>query len=129
MNEQRIEFSARASLVARGVCFQQMGIWAEVNAQVKIKQKVHQHTPLEKLLDCFINILAGGEGVVETNTRVRPDASVQRAFGRDSCADQSTISRTLNACRAPNITQMREAMKNILQQHARSYRHHYMQAE
>jgi hypothetical protein len=56
-----------------------MGIWSEVRTQVKIKQKVRMHTPLEKLLDnkimffCLINILAGGAGVVEVNTRVRPD--------------------------------------------------------
>jgi len=129
MDEQKIEFSARASLVARGVRFQQMGIWAEVSAQVKIKQKMHKHTPLEKLLDCLINILAGGQGIVETNTLVRPDEAVQRAFGRECCAEQSTISRTLNACRAQNITQMRDALSRILQQHARSYPHDYTQAE
>jgi hypothetical protein len=56
MDEQKIEFSARASLVARGVRFQQMGIWAEVSAQVKIKEKAYKHTPLEKLFDCLINI-------------------------------------------------------------------------
>ena len=97
MDEQKIEFSARASLVALGVRFQQMGIWGEISAQLKIKQKVHKHTPLEKLLDCLINILAGGAGVVEVNTLVRPDEAVQRAFGRDCCAEQSTISDTLNA--------------------------------
>lgn len=129
MDEQKIEFSARASLVARGVRFQQMGIWAEVSAQVKIKQKTHKHAPLEKLLDCLINILAGGEGVVEVNTRVRPDKAVQHSFGRDCCADQSTISTTLNACRAQNVTQMREAIKNILQQHSRAYRHNCTQEE
>jgi hypothetical protein len=125
MDEQKVEFSARASLVARGVRFQQMGIWAEVSARVQIKQKVHKHTPLEKLLDCLINILAGGAGIVETNTRVRPDEVVQRAFGRTDCAEQSTISRTLNACRAPNITQLREALRCILQKHACSYQHNY----
>jgi hypothetical protein len=129
MDEQKVEFSARASLVAFGVRFQQMGIWAEVSARVKIKQKEHDHTPPEKLLDCLINILAGGAGVVEINTLVRPDAAVQRAFGRECCAEQSTISRTLNACRAQNVTQMREAVSRILQQHSRSYQHDYAQAE
>jgi hypothetical protein len=129
MDEQKIEFSARASLVALGVRFQQMGIWAEIIARVKISQKVHRHTPLEKLLDCLINILAGGAGVVEVNTRVRPDEAVQRAFGRDCCAEQSTISDTLNACRAPNITQMREAISRVLQRHSCSYQHDYTQEE
>src|SRR5207244_13473775 len=93
-----VAFSARASLVVVGLRFQQLGIWSVVRAHVKIKQKVRVHTPLDKLLDCFINILAGGQGLIEVNTRVRPDASVQRAFGRLCCAEQSSISRTLNAC-------------------------------
>src|SRR5204862_7635634 len=99
------------------VRFQQMSIWATVSTQVRIKQKVRVHTPLEKLLDCLINILAGGAGVVETNTRVRPDVAVQRAFGRERCAEQSTISDTLTACRAPNVTQLRAAVSQVLQRH------------
>jgi Transposase DDE domain group 1 len=129
MDEQNAEFSARASLVAFGVRFQRMGIWAEVSARVKIKQKERDHTPPEKLLDCLITILAGGAGVVETNTLVRPDEVVQRAFGRDCCAEQSTISRTLTACQVQNVTQMREAVSHILRQHARSYQHNYTQGE
>jgi len=129
MDRQKIEFSARASLVARGVRFQPMGIWAEVSAQVKIKQKIHKHTPVEKLLDCLLNILAGGQGVMETHILVRPDEAVPRAFGRDCCADQSTISRTLNACRAQNVTQLRDAISRILQKPARSYQPGYTGAE
>jgi hypothetical protein len=49
---------------------------------VQIRQKVIKHKPLDKLLDAFINILAGGHGMVEVNTRVRPDEALQRAFGR-----------------------------------------------
>ncbi len=118
--DHTIEFSARASLVAVGVRFQQLGIWKIVKQHVKIKQKVRQHTPLDKLLDCFINLLAGGVGVVEVNTRVRPDRALQRAFGRKACAEQSTISDTLDACTAENIIQMRHALNAILRQHGRS---------
>jgi hypothetical protein len=120
-----IEFSARASLVAVGVRFHQLGLWAIVKQHVSIKQKVRRHTPLDKVLDCFINILAGGVGVVEVNTRVRPDRALQRAFGRSSCAEQSTISDTLNACSAENVAQMRQALNVILRQYGQSYRHDY----
>lgn len=123
-----IEFSARASLVILGLRFQRLRIWPIIEEHVHIKQKVLQHTPLNKLLDCFINILAGGAGVVEINTRIRPDRAVQRAFGRSACADQSTISDTLNACTPENVVEMRTALKLILQQHSQSYRHDYEQA-
>jgi hypothetical protein len=122
---EQIEFSARASLVTIGIQFRRLNIWTTVGEHVKIKQKVLIHTPLDKLLDCLINILAGGTGLVEINTRVRPDQAVQRAFGRTACAEQSTISDTLNACTAENVKEMRTAVTTILRQHGRSYRHDY----
>jgi len=122
---EKVEFSARASLVTIGTQFRRLKIWATVGEHVKIKQKVLIHTPLDKLLDCLINILAGGTGLVEINIRVRPDQAVQRAFGRTACAEQSTISDTLNACTAENVKEMRTAVTTILRQHGRSYRHDY----
>lgn len=119
------EISPRASLVATGWRFQQMGIWSVVEGCVHIKQKVLRHTPLDKLKDCLINILAGGTGLVETNLRVRPDRAVQLAFGRQSCAEQSTISDTLNACTAENVKQMRTAINLILRQYAGCCQHNY----
>ncbi|MEW5987793.1 MAG: hypothetical protein AB1791_14255 [Chloroflexota bacterium] len=121
----RITFSPRASLAITGLCFQQMGIWPMVEKQVQIQQKVIQHKPLEKLLDAFINILADGRGLVEVNSRVKPDEGLGRAFGRPRCADQSTISDTLNACSPENVAQMRTAVKTIYQRYGAGYRHHY----
>ena len=120
-----VEFSARASLAAIGEHFQQLRIWSVITTHVHIKQKVRIHQPLDKVLDCFINILAGGNGLVEINTRVRPDRAVQRAFGRQCCAEQSTISDTLDACTTENVQQLQTALKIILQQHGQSYRHDY----
>ena len=71
------DISPRASLAAIGQRFQQMGVWSVVEQSVHIKQKVLRHTPTDKLKDCLINILAGGNGLVETNTRVRPDRAIQ----------------------------------------------------
>lgn len=119
------EISPRASLAVIGQRFQQMGLWKLVEGSVQIQQKVLLHTPLEKLKDCLINMLAGGTGLVETNFRVRPDRAVQLAFGRTSCAEQSTISDTLNACSAENVSQMRNALNLILRCYGSSYPHPY----
>ena len=121
----QVTYSARASLVALGLHIQHMGIWAILRAQVHIKQKKRKHDPLDKLLDAFINILAGGHGLSEINTRVRPDPAVQHAFGRTGCAEQSSASRTLNAYTSENVQQFRQALREILRQHSRSYRHDY----
>jgi hypothetical protein len=117
--------SPRASLAVVGCWFQQMGIWSVVEQSVQIKQKVLRHKPSDKLKDCLINILAGGSGLVETNLRVRPDQAIQVAFGRTVCAEQSTLSDTLNACTPENVNQMRTSISLILRQHGRCYPHQY----
>jgi hypothetical protein len=92
----------------------QRRIWQVIENQVRIKQKVIRYTPVEKLLDGFINILAGGHGIVEVNTRVRPDVGLQRAFGRDGCAEQSVISETLNASTGENVEQIPTSTEVLL---------------
>lgn len=120
-------FSARCSLVAVGLLIHRLGIWPVVEKWVHIQQKTVTHTPLEKLLDAFINILAGGQGLCEVNTRVRPDRALQRAFGRARCADQSQVSRTLNCCVAQNVIEMRRVNKETYQAHSAGCRHNYSQ--
>ena len=71
--KQYTRFSGQASLAVVGVHMNQMGLWQAVEQQVHIKQKVLRHRPIDKLKDAFINILAGGHGLVETNLRVRSD--------------------------------------------------------
>ncbi len=118
-------FTACASLAIVGVQFQHLGIWKVVAQHVTIKQKKRTHTPLEKLLDCFVNMLAGGCGVVEINTRLRTDVGLQRAFGRATCAEQSTIGDTLNVCTTENVQQLRDALASLLRKHSQAYRHDY----
>jgi hypothetical protein len=114
-----------ASLAILGLQFQQWQIWPVIEHHVKIKQKVRTHTPLEKLQDCFVNILAGGHGLVEINTRLRAEPGVQRAFGRTTCAEQSTISDTVNACTSENAQQMQQAVTQLLRRHSQTVRHDY----
>ena len=104
-----------------------MNLWPTVRQFVQIKQKMYHHDPLDKLLDCFINILAGGTWVDEINLRVRPDVALQAAFGRNLCAEQSTISRTLNACTTDTVAQLRQATEAILRCYGGSYQHDYQQ--
>jgi len=105
-----------------------MGLWQVIEQHVQIRQKVRDHRPIDKLLDAFINILAGGHGLVEINTRVRSDRALQRAFGRMACAEQSVISDTLNACTEENVVQMRQALQELYCRHSRGYAHDYQAA-
>lgn len=118
-----IRYSPRASLSLMGLRMEQMGIWKVIAEHVNIKQKTIQHTPLDKIKDTFINIMAGGHGLVEVNTRVRPDTALSAAFGRQGCADQSTISETLNHCTGENVAEMRAALRQLYQRYGSGYHH------
>ncbi len=72
-------FTPRASLAALGLRLQTWGVWEAIRQRLQIKQKVRKHQPLDKVLDCFINILAGGSGLIEINLLVRPDVAVQQS--------------------------------------------------
>jgi hypothetical protein len=80
---------------------------------VLIAQKSVRHSPQDKLTDALLGILSGCKALYETNVRVRPDAPLQRAFGRESCAEQSAIQRTLDAFTEGNVAQLRDAVEAI----------------
>jgi hypothetical protein len=122
---QSTKFSPRASLIALGNYLENTLIWQIVEQEVTIQQKVLKHTPTDKLKDAWISMLAGAKSLVELNTLVRPDKALQKAFGRDDCADQSTVSETLNACEEAQVTQMQTAIQRIYQRYSKGYGHHY----
>jgi len=118
-------YTPRATLCALGVKVRSLKLFDTIAEHVRVRQKTIKHTPLEKLEDAFIAILAGAHGLVEVNTRVRADAAVQRAFGRRDCAEQSVVQETLSACTGENVRQMGEAIDAIFRAHSRAYRHDY----
>src|SRR5262245_37131474 len=121
-------FSPAASLAALGLHLRQIDLFGPVRDSVKIAQKTVKYTPLDKLTDAFISILAGAHGLVEINTRLRSDPGLQRAFGRKACADQSVVQDTLNACTADQVSQLAQALTTIYRQHSRGYAHDYQAA-
>ena len=126
-NETESHFTARATLIGLGMRISGLGILAPIRDKVKIKQKVVLDSPMDKLTDALMTILSGGKGLYEANKRVRGDVALQRAFGRERCAEQSVISETLNACTAENVSQMDQALGEIYRQHSEGYRHNYQQ--
>ncbi len=123
--EKYTGFSGHASLVSVGMWMKDNQVWEAVAERVKIKQKVIKHTPTDKLKDLLINILAGGHGIADVNNRVRVDKAIQLAFGRKVCAEQSTISETLDASLEENVLEFAGALKVIYQKHGQGYQHDY----
>lgn len=120
-------FTGCASLAAIGMKLRELDVFGPIRDTVQIKQKAVKDTPLDKLYDGFISVLAGAHGLVEINTRLRSDSALQRAFGRSRCAEQSVVQQTLDACTAENVSQMEHALDRIYQQHSQGYRHNYVQ--
>jgi hypothetical protein len=118
-------YTPRATLCALGLKVRSLKLFETISEHVRIRQKTIRHTPIEKLTDAFIAILAGAHGLVEVNTRVRADAALQRSFGRHSCAEQSVVEETLDRCSGENVWQMEEAVDAIFRAHSRAYRHDY----
>lgn len=118
-------FSAHTSLAALGTQMRKLKVFEPIVQEVKIAQKIVKYSPSEKLLDAFIAILAGAQGLVEINKCVRADLGLQRAFGRMGCAEQSVVQDTLDTCTAENVNQMHQAMQKIFQRHSQTYRHDY----
>lgn len=118
-------FTPRAALVALGVRIERQGILKTLEQHLNIKQKVILDSSQKKVTDALITILAGGQGLYEANKRVRSDRGLQRAFGRERCAEQSVISETFNACTPDNVEEMKQALTEIYRQHSDGYRHDY----
>src|SRR5437660_2576347 len=118
-------FSPAASLAAIGVKLSQVDLFGPIRAQVQIRQKTVKHTPIDKLTDAFISLLAGAHGLVEINTLLRTDLGLQRAFGRQSCAEQSVVQETLDACSAENVVQLQQALDEISRSLSQGVQHDY----
>src|SRR2546425_1087872 len=100
MNESSTEttshFTGCASLAAIGLKVKQLNLFGPIRKQVKIAQKTVKSTPIDKLSDGFISMLAGAHGLAEINTRLRSDTALPSAFGRSGCAEQSVVQQTLD---------------------------------
>ena len=118
-------FSSHASLAALGRKVKKLKMFEPVTQKVKIAQKTVKYRPAEKLMDAWITLLAGAQGLVEVNKRLKADPGLQRAFGRTGCAEQSVVQDTLDACTAENVAQMHQAMETIFRRHSQTYRHDY----
>ena len=94
-------------------------------SSVQIAQKSIKHSPTQKLTDALVGILSGCKALYETNVRVRPDVPLQRAFGRERVAEQSTIQRTLNAFTEENVGQLRRAVEAIGRRYSAVFSHDF----
>lgn len=125
MNHNYTHDTQYAGLATLAAWMQRQGIWQTVADNVEIRQKTVKHRPIDKLLDIFIHILTGEQRIVTMNTGLRCDVGLQRAFGRETCVEQSLANTTLNRCDEETVSQMYAVVQELVRQHSRSYQHDY----
>ena len=88
-----------------------------------IPVKKRDHTPGEKLLDTLLVILAGYPSLYLLNSKLAPDPMLAQAWHRTKFADQSVVSRTLDACRIAGLDALREVSWDFWRAHTQLTNH------
>jgi hypothetical protein len=91
--------------------------------QVLFEGKTREFTPLDKLLQVFISILAGCETLSEVNPKLKAEGSLAQACGWPHFADQSSLSRSLDQLSQKQSTQLQAATTQIWRNHSQTVRH------
>src|SRR4029434_723167 len=86
-----------APLAALGYVLPQQDFFAPLREHVQLGGKTIRHEPSQKLVDVVGIMLAARVCLSHINTRRRPDTALAAAWGRQRFADQSTITRVLDA--------------------------------
>ena len=121
------EMTCFAPLGVLGYCLTRTTFLTALLQAVELQLKVVEHTPSDKLLDLLVSILAGCRSLSHSNIRIRPELALASAWGRERFADQSTLSRTLDAFTPSHVGQLRQASTALFRQHSRCLQHHFEQ--
>jgi hypothetical protein len=116
-----------APLGVLGYCLTRTRFLAPVWADLGLALKTVNHSPEAKLLDVLVSILAGCRAISHINTRLRPDLALARAWGRKRFADQSTVTRTLDAFRPAEVEELRQGSEALFRRESRVLRHSFDQ--
>jgi len=108
-----------APLAALGSFLQQQDFFAPLQEHVKLSGKTILHAPHQKLLDVVVSMLADCSSLKQINTRLRPDTALATEWGREAFADQSTLSRVLDAFTPMTVAQLPAFSANNPPVHAR----------
>ena len=101
-----------AALAALSVHYQQNQVLAPLE-NVDLRMKIREYSPVCKLKQVLVSILAGCETLTAFNTQLDGETGQATIWGWDRFADQSTLWRTLDALTLMNIEQLRTATTAI----------------
>jgi hypothetical protein len=111
-----------APLAALSVHYQQ-NLTLKPLAGVQIPVKTRDFSPYDKLVQVLFSVLAGCETLSEVNVRLKPEINLARLWQWNRFADQSCLSRTLDALTLKQIAQLRGATAHIWRSHSLTIQH------
>ena len=111
-----------ATLAALSAHYQQNRVFDPLE-QVLIPMKEREFRPAEKLTQVLVSILASCETLSEVNLRLKSEPGLAVVWGWERFADQSSLSRTLDALTLMNIEQLRRSTTAIWWAHSQIRTH------
>lgn len=91
--------------------------------QVRIPMRERDFCPYSKLIQVLLSMLAGCQTLSEVNPRLKHERELAAVWGWDRFAEQSNLSRTLDALTLMNIDQLRHSTTSIWQVHSLTKAH------
>jgi hypothetical protein len=101
-----------APLAALSAHYQQKQ-WLKPLEKVQIPMRTRDFSPYDKLRQTLLAILAGCKSMVEVNAKLKHEHELAKVWQWPRFADQSTLSRTLDALTLKQIEQLRAATRLI----------------
>ncbi|HKZ03142.1 MAG TPA: hypothetical protein VJ180_12930 [Pyrinomonadaceae bacterium] len=111
-----------APLAALSAHYQQNQVLAPFE-NVALQMKTRDFSPVCKLKQVLVSILAGCETLTAFNSEVDGETDLAAIWGWERFADQSTLSRTLDALTLMNIEQLRTATTAIWRSMSQTRQH------
>ena len=108
-------------------------LWEQNNLAIlrefdAIGMKTREHTEGEKLMDAFLVIVAGLPSLSLLNTKLRPDPMLATSWHRQTFADQSMVSRTLDAFTPETLAVLQAASYSYWLEHTQLSSHDWRKA-
>jgi hypothetical protein len=113
------QYAPLAALLAH---YQQKQVLAPLE-KVALPMKTRDFSPVHKLKQILVSILAGCETLTAFNSELVGEADLAAIWGGERFADQSTLSRTLDALTLMNIGQLRTATTEIWRSISLTWKH------
>ena len=113
-------------LAVVGYCFTRSQLLRPLWSELDLEMKSVEHSVTDKLQDILLAVLSGCRSLAEVNTRLRSEPLLATAWHRTTIADQSTLSRLLDALQPEQNDQLRAGNVRLLKQYS-PLRHHNWQ--